>query len=92
MTVDSEDHLWVAIWGGSRVQRYTPEGTLDREIELPTSQVTSMTFAGPTLEDLYITTAQVGLTADQLEQEPLAGACFVCQPGVTGTPTNLFNG
>lgn len=92
MTIDSEDHLWVAIWGGSRVQRYTPEGRLDREIQLPASHVTSVAFAGPTLKDLYITTARVGLTADQLEHEPLAGACFVCQPGLIGTQTNLFNG
>lgn len=90
ISIDTEDHLWIAIWGGSRVQRYRPDGTLDLEVGLPVSQVTSVTFGGATLQDLYITTARTGLSEHQLESEPLAGACFVCRPGHTGTPPAAF--
>ena len=84
MTVDSAGYLWVAIWGGSSVHRYAPSGEFEREIHMPVSQVTSVAFGGPHLEDLYITSARTELTTEQLDREPLAGACFVCRPGVKG--------
>ena len=92
MTVDATGNIWVAIWGGGRVRQYTPAGDLKREILLPVSQVTSVAFGGPEYADLYITSARVGLEAKQLDQEPLAGACFVCQPGVQGIASNEFGG
>jgi sugar lactone lactonase YvrE len=92
MTVDSAGYLWVAIWGGSCVHRYAPSGELEREIRMPVSQVTSVAFGGPDLEDLYITSARTGLTTEQLEREPLAGACFVCRPGVKGNHAHPFAG
>ena len=47
LTVDDDACVWLALWGGSAVHRYTPEGQLDRVIRLPVSQPTSMCFAGP---------------------------------------------
>ncbi|HEX8511113.1 MAG TPA: SMP-30/gluconolactonase/LRE family protein, partial [Propionibacteriaceae bacterium] len=46
LTVDAEGGVWVALFGGSAVRRYSPEGRLDEVVELPTSQVTAVTFAG----------------------------------------------
>jgi sugar lactone lactonase YvrE len=92
MTVDATGHIWVAIWGGGRVRQYTPAGELKREIRLPVSQVTNVAFGGQDYADLYITSARVGLGADRLSQEPLAGACFVCRPGVQGIAPNRFAG
>ena len=56
------------------------------------SQVTSVAFGGEDYADLYITTASVGLSQEQLAQEPLAGSCFVCTPGVNGVASNVFDG
>jgi len=92
VTVDAEGHIWVAIWGEGAIRRYTPDGALERRITLPASQVTNMTFGGADYGDLYITTAQVGLTPEQLEAEPLAGSTFVCRPGVQGRPSHAFDG
>src|SRR5262249_9118890 len=58
MTVDQEGYLWVALFGGGCVRRYTPGGTLVSEITLPVTHPTSCAFGGPTLEDLYITSAR----------------------------------
>jgi sugar lactone lactonase YvrE len=90
MTVDAEGFLWVAIWGGSCVRRYSPDGELNRVLPMPVSQVTSVAFGGVDYSELFVTTARVGLTTAQLEDEPLAGALFVCRPGVRGRPANRF--
>lgn len=88
MTIDAEGCLWVALWGGGAVRRYTPEGELDRVLELPTPQVTSCVFAGPELDLLVITTARLGLGPE----ERTAGLTFAVAPGVTGTPTLPYGG
>ncbi|MFD7246129.1 SMP-30/gluconolactonase/LRE family protein [Streptomyces massasporeus] len=73
LTVDAEGCVWVALWQGSAVRRYTPDGELDRVIELPVPLVTACAFGGADLSDLYITTARVGLT----RPPALAGSLFV---------------
>jgi sugar lactone lactonase YvrE len=92
LTIDSEGFLWVALWGGGCVRRYSPRGTLDGEITLPVSQVTSMAFGGPDLGELFITTAAEGLGAESRRDEPLAGSLFRHRPGVTGLPPATFAG
>lgn len=92
MTVDAEDHLWVAHWGGARVSRFRPDASLDRAVALPASQVTSCAFAGEKLDRLFVTTAAIGLDDRQRAAEPLAGGLFEIEPGCTGLPTRQFGG
>ena len=92
LAVDSEGHLWVVLFGGGCVRRYAPDGRLVDRLELPVSQPTSVAFGGDDLGDLYITTATYQLAAEQLAEQPYAGATFVCRPGVTGTPVHAFGG
>jgi len=92
MTVDADGFIWVALYGGGRVRRYAPDGMLDMEIQLPVSQVTSCTFGGPDLMDLYITTGRKDLPDDQAHAQPLAGALFRCRPGVRGRLPQPFGG
>jgi sugar lactone lactonase YvrE len=84
--IDVEGALWVAVWGGARLDRFMPDGTLDRSIPLPVSQPTSCAFGGTGLDVLYITSARAGLSAEALAREPLAGAIFSFSPGVCGQP------
>ncbi len=92
MTVDDEGCLWVALWGGGAVRRYTPDGSLDAVVPLPASQVTSCAFGGQDGGDLYITTAARGLGPGQRAAQPHAGGLFRCRPGVTGPPATPFAG
>lgn len=87
MTVDAEDHLWVACWGGACVRRFTPGGRFDRAVELPAKQITSCTFAGPNLDRMFVTSAWDGL-GDAAPQ----GELFEVDPGVKGLPTQMFGG
>jgi sugar lactone lactonase YvrE len=89
MTIDAEGHLWVALWAGSAVHRYSPQGVLEDVIELPATQVTACAFGGADLDTLYITTSRQGLAADE---QPGAGCLFAAVPGVRGAPVRPFAG
>lgn len=92
LTVDAEGFLWVALWDGGRVRRYTPDGRLDREVLLPVDRATSVAFGGPSLDALYVTTARHGLSEAALDAQPLAGSVFVHDPGVRGRVPNAWAG
>jgi sugar lactone lactonase YvrE len=89
LTVDSTGGVWVALYAGGAVRRYSPEGTLDAVIDVAASRVTACTFGGPDLDQLLITTSREGLAAGE---DPLAGSVFTVTPGVTGTPVAPFAG
>jgi sugar lactone lactonase YvrE len=88
LTVDADGCVWVALWDGGAVRRYTPDGRLDRVITLPTPRVTACAFGGPDLTDLYVTTARVGLTAPH----PTAGSLLVVPGAGQGLPQPAFQG
>jgi sugar lactone lactonase YvrE len=88
LTVDADGCVWVALWDGGAIRRYTPAGDLDRVIPLPTPRVTACAFGGPGLTDLYITTATVGLTAPH----PLSGSLLVIPGAGQGLPQPAFTG
>ena len=87
LTVDADGCVWVAMWGGSALRRFTPDGQPDAVLPVPVSQPTSCAFGGPHLADLYITSARVGLTEDQLAAQPLAGRLLHVRPGPVGLPS-----
>ncbi len=88
LTVDADGCVWVALWDGAAVRRYTPSGTLDRIVELPVPRATACAFGGADLTDLYITTARTGLTAPH----PLAGSVLVVPGAGKGVPQPAFAG
>jgi sugar lactone lactonase YvrE len=92
MTLDAEGGVWVALWGGGAIHRYTPDGTLDRVVRLPTAYPTSCAFGGADLADLYITTASIKLSAPDRARQPGAGGLFLCHPGVRGRAPHRFKG
>ncbi|RKL66323.1 SMP-30/gluconolaconase/LRE domain protein [Salipaludibacillus neizhouensis] len=93
MTIDEEGMLWVAFFRGSRVARFNPEtGEQLAEIPVPASQVTSCAFGGENMDELYITTARNGLTAEELKEQPHAGGLFRIKLDVKGAPSYKFRG
>ncbi len=87
MATDEEGGLWIAHWGGGRISRFHPDGSLDRSISMPASNITSITFAGPRLDRMFVTSAAHGC-----ESEPLAGALFEVEAGVRGHLVRPFAG
>ncbi|MFF3610694.1 SMP-30/gluconolactonase/LRE family protein [Streptomyces sp. NPDC002580] len=88
LTVDADGCVWVALWDGAAVHRYTPDGALDRVLDLPVRRPTSCAFGGADLTDLYITTARTGLAAPH----PMSGSLLVVPGAGRGLPQPEFAG
>ena len=88
--MDAEGFVWNAIFAAGRVVRYTPDGQVDRVIELPVTNPTCACLGGPALKTLYITTARKFLDRGQLRKEPLAGSLLAIEVDVAGLPEQRF--
>jgi sugar lactone lactonase YvrE len=89
LTIDAEGNIWVALWAGGAVHRYSPDGVLTDVVAIPASQVTACAFGGPSLDRLYITTSRRDI---DMTREPHAGALFMTRPDVGGIPVLPFAG
>jgi sugar lactone lactonase YvrE/DNA-binding IclR family transcriptional regulator len=92
LTVDSQGFVWSAQWDGWCVTRYDPDGQVERVINLPVPRPTSCIFGGPGLDTLYVTSARIRLSAQQLLEAPLSGSVFAVDTGVPGLPESSFAG
>ncbi len=90
LTVDTGGDLWVAIYGGGRVHRYSPDGDLRQVLEVPAAQCTSCAFGGPGMDRLYVTTATEGWSDEQRRADPSAGIVYRFDTPATGRPAAPF--
>jgi sugar lactone lactonase YvrE len=84
--VDAEGCLWNCRYGGGCILRITPDGVLDRVVEIPTPLVTTCTFGGPHLAMLLITTGGGGPDGG----DRLAGSLFGFEVSVPGLPERVY--
>jgi xylono-1,5-lactonase len=90
VVLDSEQCLWVALWDGWGLRRYSPEGQLLLTVDLPCARVTKLAFGGPDLMTAYVTTARTGLNPAELARQPLAGALFAFDAPAAGLRLPAF--
>lgn len=88
--VDAEGHLWVSLFAGGRIERYTPQGRRVQTIPMPCSNVTKLAFGGADLCTAFVTTAATGLSAQQLAEQPLAGGLFSFRVDTPGLPQHAI--
>ena len=92
MAIDAEGMLWVAMWGGGRVYRLNPNSKkILCEVLLPVPNVSACAFGGADMQTLYITTARLGLSEDELDQYPLSGSIFALRTDVKGVAFHTFD-
>jgi D-xylonolactonase len=84
--VDSEGCIWIALYGGWAVQRYSPQGQLLETVSLPCANVTKLALGGRDLKTAFVTTARKGLSESELAAQPLAGGLFAFEVDVPGLP------
>jgi sugar lactone lactonase YvrE len=91
MTSDIQGTLWVAMWAGAKITRWDPStGKLLKVIPVPALNITSCIFGGPNLADLYVTSARIGLSLEQLKKYPASGGLFRVKTEFQGLPTFDF--
>ncbi len=91
LTVDSEGFVWAAQYNGGKIVRYSPNGTIDREIIIPVKRPTSCIFGGANLDRLYVTSCSRDIT-ETTTLPPPAGALFAIDVGIKGLPEPVFQG
>ncbi|OCT15480.1 SMP-30/gluconolaconase/LRE domain protein [Paenibacillus pectinilyticus] len=93
MSVDSEGMLWIAQWGGWQVGYWNPHtGEKLGSIPVPVERTSSCAFGGEQLDELYITTASVGIKEEEWDKQPNAGGLFRIKLHVKGAPANFYRG
>ena len=86
MAIDEEGCLWVALWNGWAVHRYSPAGELLATVSVAAPLVSSCCFGGPAGSVLFITTSQEGMDDAARERFPQSGQVFATDVGVRGRP------
>jgi sugar lactone lactonase YvrE len=90
-TVDAEGHLWSALVRSGQIGCFDPAGRLVRRIDLPVTRPTSLTFGGPGLDTLYVTS--ISASHRYTATEAGAGGIFaITGLGVVGLPEPRFLG
>lgn len=88
---DADGMVWNArVVGGNCVMRLSPDGTIDRLVELPCSWPTSCAFGGPGLDTLFVTSARFTMDDAHLAAHPIEGGLFALRTGVVGKPAYRF--
>lgn len=90
-TVDALGYLWIAIFGGARIERYSPSGQLVETIHFPCSNITKVAFGGADLCTAFVTTAWKNLSPEARQQQALAGGIFSFRTDVPGQKQYQFS-
>ncbi|ABE37210.1 SMP-30/Gluconolaconase/LRE-like region family protein [Paraburkholderia xenovorans LB400] len=86
MAVDADGFLWVALFGGWRIERFSPDGKRVEQVPFPCANVTKLAFGGDDLQTVYASTAWKGLSPVARQQQPDAGGLFSFRSPVPGQP------
>lgn len=91
MTSDTAGNLWIAMWGGAQITNWNPNtGSLLEKISLPALQTSSCVFGGKAMNELYVTSARVGMNETDLKKYPLSGGLFKIKTNIEGLRTFEF--
>lgn len=94
LTVDAEGYIWSAQWYGGCVVRYDPYGKVERRISMPVKQVSSVTFGGPELTELYVTSAGEYWHSALIpygfdSKAPMGGSLYCIHLNIQGKPEHV---
>ena len=92
--LDADGCYWSASIYGSAVTRITPDGKVDRRIELPILTTTMQCFGGPDLSTMFITSLVDTEHEDRYATsgDMRAGTLIALDAGVQGIPETPFAG
>lgn len=92
LTVDAEDHVWVAVFRGGEVRRFDPDGRQVAVVSVSAPQTSCPAFVGADRSTMLITTADKGMSEEALAEYPDSGRLFTVDLPVPGLPTTPWAG
>lgn len=91
MTSDLQGNLWIAMWGGAQITKWNPNaGELLEQIPVPALHTSSCVFGGKDMNELYVTSARIGMSEADLRNYPLSGGVFKIETKAEGMRTFEF--
>lgn len=91
-TVDEDGCYWIACVFGSAIARLTPQGDIDRLVDVPVDKPTKPAFGGANLDTLFVTSIGGGGSHERYDDPGLNGRLLAIDVGVRGVPEPLFSG
>ena len=91
MAVDADGNVWIGLFGGGRIEKYSAQGERIGSVAFPCSNITKLAFGGDDLRTAYVTTAWKGLSPGQRAAEPLAGGLFTFRTTTPGLAQHEFS-
>lgn len=88
LAVDVDGCVWLAVWGGSRVIKISPQGKILEEHLFPVTQPSSCAFGDD--GTLFVTSARAGLSESDIASQPLAGSLFTLSTTTSGVVVSGF--
>lgn len=92
LVVDADGTVWVALWNGGALHRYSPDGELLAHLDVPVSRPTCPAFIGTDLDRLALTTGWEGMTDTERSTEPWAGHLLTTAVGARGRHPHRYAG
>ena len=83
-TIDSNGYLWISLYAGWEVRRYSPAGDLVERVRFPVASITKIAFGGEDLRTAYATTARQLLKPEDIAKQPQIGDLFEFRVDVPG--------
>lgn len=90
LCVDTDGNIWLAVWGAGQVRQFTPHGDVLSIVDVDAPRTSCVTFAGPNLDRLVISTAIDDLTDEQLTAHPQSGSLFLADVEARGLPATAW--
>jgi D-xylonolactonase len=91
MAVDADGCVWIALFGGARIERYSAQGALLGQVAFPCPNITKLAFGGDDLRTVFVTTARKGMSDEARARLPLAGGLFSFRVETPGLAQHEFS-
>jgi sugar lactone lactonase YvrE len=92
LVVDADGTVWVALWNGAALHRYSSDGELLVHIDVPVSRPTCPAFMGTDLNRLVLTTGWEGMTDSERATQPWAGHLLTTAVDARGRHPHRYAG
>ena len=90
MTLDINDNLWVATFGGAKLLVFNKNGKLIHTVKFPAKNITNCTFGGIKNKEIFVTTAKKSMSKSELRKYLFSGSLFSVKSNVKGLTQKKF--